>query len=90
MYAWIFGGYDFTPLEKLNFPLENDHKGVYFIGKTMTSADTLDRVYIGETHDQTFGERITKSHHKYECWVGALEYSEYLVVSFYNMDKSSD
>ena len=88
--TWDFGGYVFTSPKKLNIPLQNDHKGIYSIGRTTDSDKSIRRVYIGETHDQTFDERITKSHHQYDCWNDALENSEYLVVSFYNMDDSTD
>ena len=88
--TWDFGGYSFTSHKKLIFPLENDHKGIYFIDKTKDSSDKIQRVYIGETRDQTFGERITKSHHKHDCWVDTLGNSEYLIIAFHNMDNSTD
>lgn len=64
-----WGGIEFTGPHILSkCPTSND-SGLYSIMKKpdpISKPDTYTIIYFGESED--FSQRITSSHHKYDCW----------------------
>ncbi|MFB5620433.1 MAG: hypothetical protein ACE5RC_04815 [Nitrosopumilus sp.] len=74
-------GLEFTGPHYLDHCTLPSSSGIYSI-MIETTTNTYSIIYVGETSD--FSERLTTSHHKYDCWKPhgvTLHYGLYMMPS---------
>ena len=77
-------GFQFSYPQNLQFPLKNKNKGIYAIHRYHN--EKFYRVYVGSAFKQTFEERITISHHAYDCWKIREKQGGRLTIAFLQMN----